>query len=464
MKHKTKVLIVDDEATARYGIRKTLDTGCDVFEAANLESAKKTLETESPDIVLLDLNLGGENGLDLLSTTVEAAGPPLVVIITAHGNEKIAVEAMKAGAFDYVAKPFEIEELRLVVRNAAEQIHLRRENERLRNELVAATGFGEMIGQSPAMHKVFDMIDKVAETDVTVLITGESGCGKELVASELHRRSARQGGELVTVNCAAIPENLIESELFGHEKGAFTGAVQRRIGKFERARGGTLFLDEIGDMPVGTQAKILRVLEEKKIERLGSNQNIDVDVRIISATNRDLLEQVEKGEFRKDLYYRLEVVGIHVPALRKRKEDIPLLVDYFLDTFCEKHGKQGMKLTREALAVLMRYSFPGNVRQLRNLLERLVVLAAEPEIRETDLPEEIRYFDAEAGVDTSGMSLGPLLEMELRPARDTFERKYLLVKLADNNYNITHTAAAIGIHRQSLQQKMKDLNLKKEAN
>ncbi len=463
MKHKTTVLIVDDEATARYGIRKTLDKGFDVFEAASLESARKTLEAESPDIVLLDLNLGGENGLNLLSATGVAPNQPLVVIITAHGNEKIAVEAMKAGAFDYVAKPFEIEELRLVVRNAAEQIHLRRENERLRNELVAATGFGEMIGQSAAMQKVFDMIEKLAETDITVLVTGESGCGKELVAIELHRRSTRRNGDLVTVNCAAIPENLIESELFGHEKGAFTGAVQRRIGKFERAREGTLFLDEIGDMPVGTQAKILRALEEKKIERLGSNENINVDVRIISATNRDLLEEVEKGEFRKDLYYRLEVVGIHVPALRQRREDIPLLVEYFLDIFCDKHGKEGMKLAPEALAALMRYSFPGNVRQLRNLIERLIVLAGEPEIRETDLPEEIRYFDPETGVDTSGMSLAPLFEMELRPARDTFERKYLLVKLSDHNYNITHTAAAIGIHRQSLQQKMKDLNLKKDT-
>ena len=461
MKHKTTVLIVDDEATARYGIRKTLDEGFDVFEAASLESARKTLEAESPDIVLLDLNLGGENGLDLLSATAKAAHQPLVVIITAHGNEKIAVEAMKAGAFDYVAKPFEIEELRLVVRNAAEQIHLRRENERLRNELVAATGFGEMIGQSPAMHKVFDMIERVAETDVTVLVTGESGCGKELVAIELHQRSTRATGDLVTVNCAAIPENLIESELFGHEKGAFTGAVQRRIGKFERALGGTLFLDEIGDMPVGTQAKILRALEEKKIERLGSNQTIDVDVRIVSATNHDLLEQVEKGEFRKDLYYRLEVVGIHVPPLRQRKEDIPLLVEYFLDIFCNKHGKERMELTPEALAVLMRYSFPGNVRQLRNLMERLIVLAGKSEIHETDLPEEIRYFDPETGVDTSGMGIAPLLEMDLRSARNTFERKYLLVKLSDHNYNITHTAEAIGIHRQSLQQKMKDLNRKK---
>ncbi|HUV13356.1 MAG TPA: sigma-54 dependent transcriptional regulator, partial [Acidobacteriota bacterium] len=423
MKHKTTVLIVDDEATARYGIRKTLDKGFDVFEAASLESARKVLDAESPEIVLLDLNLGAENGLDLLSATAKAANQPLVVIITAHGNEKIAVEAMKAGAFHYVAKPFEIEELRLVVRNAAEQIHLRHENERLRHELMVATGFGEMIGQSPAMRKVFDMIEKVAETDVTVLVTGESGCGKELVATELHRRSTRSAGDLVTVNCAAIPENLIESELFGHEKGSFTGAVQRRTGKFERALGGTLFLDEIGDMPVGTQAKILRALEEKKIERLGSNQKIDVDVRIISATNRDLLEEVEKGQFRKDLYYRLEVVGIHVPPLRQRKEDIPLLVEYFLDVFRDKHGKERMELKPEALAVLMRYSFPGNVRQLRNLMERLIVLAGENEIRETDLPEEIRYFDPETGIDASGMGIEPLLEMDLRAARDTFERK-----------------------------------------
>ena len=366
---KTKVLIVDDEATARYGIRRILDGDYEVFDASNLTEARDLCDVQRPEIVLLDLNLGDEDGLDFLEEVQRFDFPVLVIIITAHGSEKIAVGVMKKGAYDYLAKPFEIDELRLIVRNAADQIQLRQENQELKAKLAAASGYGKIVGRSQPMQRVFSMLEKVSGTDVTVLLTGESGSGKELVALELHRNSPRSRQELVTVNCAAIPDNLIESELFGHEKGAFTGATQSRIGKFEKANRGTLFLDEIGDMSLDTQAKILRVLEEKKIEKLGSNRLIDVDVRIISATNRDLAEMVRERKFREDLFYRLEVVKIPIPPLRKRREDIPLLLEYFLDQFCKRYQKPPMSVDPASMAVIMRYPFPGNVRQLRNIVD-----------------------------------------------------------------------------------------------
>jgi two-component system response regulator AtoC/two-component system nitrogen regulation response regulator NtrX len=459
-----KILIVDDEETARYGMRKILGSSGEILEASDLASARQLWAEERPDIVLLDLNLGGEDGFDLLEEIQSSSLPSLVLIITAHGNERVAVEAMKKGAYDYLSKPFEIDDLRLAVRNAVEQVTLRQENERLREQLAVATGFGDIVGRSAPMREVFGMVEKVSGTDVTVLLTGESGVGKELVALELHRNSPRAEKELVTVNCAAIPENLIESELFGHEKGAFTGATQTRIGKFEKARGGTLFLDEIGDMPLDTQAKILRVLEEKKIQKLGSNQTIEVDVRIISATNRDLSQMVEEKEFREDLFYRLEVIKITIPPLRERKEDIPLLTEYFLDQFSKRYQKSPITMDPGVMSLLMRYSFPGNVRQLRNLIERLVVLANESVVVESELPGEIRFFDPTVGVDSGDSSLEPLLSLEYKPARESFDRKYLLAKLGEYNNNITHTAEAIGIHRQSLQQKIKDLDLKRFLN
>jgi len=455
-----KVLIVDDERTARYGMRKALDLQVEVLEADRLSTAQQIFEEKLPEIVLLDLNLGGESGFDFLAFTQKQDVRPHVIVITAHGNERVAVDAMKRGAYHYVAKPFDVDELRAVVRNAGESILLQRENLDLRTRLESARGYGSIIGQSRPMTRVYSVIEKVAETDVTVLITGESGAGKELVAHAIHRESPRRQYEMVTVNCAAIPENLIESELFGHEKGAFTGAAQRRIGKFEQARRGTLFLDEIGDMPLGTQAKILRALEERKVERLGSNQPLDVDVRIISATNRDLKEMVEEGTFRSDLYYRLEVVRIELPPLRKRKDDIPLLTEFFIRQFADRHGREIEGISSQALAQLVQYDFPGNVRQLRNLVERMVVLSSRPQIETGDLPEEIRLFDPATGQDARLLRLEPFLDLPFKEARDSFERNFLLSKLAEHDNNITHTAAAIGLHRQSLQQKIRDLDLR----
>ncbi len=457
-----KILIVDDEETARYGMRRTLDVKGRVFEAATLAAARRICAEEKPDLVLLDLNLGGENGFDLLTEIQAQDSAPKVIIITAHGSEKVAVDAMKRGAFDYLAKPFDIDELRLIVRNAAQLIELQKQNQDLKVELAAASGSGDLLGTSQAMRQVFGMIEKIAETDVTVLLLGESGAGKELVARELHRRSPRAGQAFVTVNCAAIPENLMESELFGHERGAFTGAVQRRTGKFEQAQKGTLFLDEIGDMAVETQAKILRALEERSIERVGGNDAIDVDVRIISATNRDLKEMVKQGQFREDLYYRLEVVQIDIPPLREHKEDIPLLESHFRKLFSARHKREIPEMTAPALARLMQFPFPGNVRQLRNLIERLVVLNSTGKIEEKDLPEEIRFYFPEQGADTSEAKIGSFLSMDFKTAREAFEIRYLLTKLREYNNNISRTAQAIGVHRQSLQQKMKELGLREQ--
>lgn len=457
-----KILIVDDEETARYGMRKTLAVRGKVFEAGNLKAARRIFQEERPELVLLDLRLEGEDGFDLLDELMAETVPPMVIIITAHGSEKVAVEAMRRGAFHYVAKPFEIDELRLIVRNAAQQIELRQENVNLKAELAAASGYGDLIGSSEAMKQVYGLVEKVAETDVTVLLTGESGSGKELVAREIHRRSPRASKPLVCVNCAAIPENLIESELFGHEKGAFTGAAQRRLGKFEQAGGGTLFLDEVGDMPLETQSKILRVLEDRRIERLGGHETLEVDVRLVSATNRDLKEMVSESSFREDLYYRLEVVRIDVPPLRRRREDVPALVEYFCQIFAAKHERPKPRFSDQALSRLAAFHFPGNVRQLRNMIERLVVLGNEEETDVEQLPEEVRNYLPGSGVDTSGLHLEPFFQLDFKEAREEFEKRYLQWQLRRHDDNITHTAQAIGIHRQSLQQKMKDLGLRKD--
>ena len=335
----------------------------------------------NPDLVILDINLPGMDGLAVLAEATQLNHSPLVIVITAYGSEKVAVEAMKRGAYDYIAKPFEIEDLRLTVARALEKLQLKEENLQLRTELEKRSGIGRILGQSSAMRKVFDLIEKVSQSDITVLIQGESGTGKELVAREIHHRSSRFGKSFITMNCAALPENLIESELFGHEKGAFTGAVKQRKGKFEIAHEGTIFLDEIGDMSLNTQSKVLRVLQEKKFERLGGNETLEVDARIISATHKDLLTEMEKGNFRQDLYYRLKVIDITIPPLRERREDIPILVEHYIKEFSERHNKEVQGIDPDALKQIMEFHWPGNVRQLVNILERAVVLASRPILR-----------------------------------------------------------------------------------
>src|SRR5215475_5981042 len=403
-------MIVDDEEAARYGMRRALSTlGYNITEAGSAEAARALLKTHEPDLLLLDVNLPGMSGLDFLRELKSANGNgPLVIIVTAHGSERMAVEAVKAGAYDYLSKPFELEDLRLVVKNAAETVQLRRENFSLRRRIeVERSQRGALIGNSEAMQRVRSMIEKVAETDATVLVRGESGTGKELVAREIHERnSARRNGSFVAVNCAALPSELIESELFGHEKGAFTGAAARREGKFEQADGGTLFLDEIGDMSANVQAKLLRALEERRIERLGGDESIPVDVRIVSATHRALEEEIAEGNFRADLFYRLRVVTIDIAPLRARREDIPVLASAFAIQAAERHGLPGRGLSRDALRKLMEYQWPGNVRELRNAIERAVIMSDENELNAID-------FDALAGVELAAPDI-PALNGDLR--------------------------------------------------
>src|SRR3954471_15667114 len=391
---KWRVLVVDDEEAARYGMRRALG-GFDyeVEEAGSVEEARKVVGARRPDLLLLDVNLPGTSGLEYLrELAAEAESSPLVVMVTAYGSERVAVEAIKAGAYDYLSKPFEIDDLRLVVKNALETVGLRRENRVLRQRIqLEGTQRGALIGNSDAMQRVRAMIEKVAETDATVLVRGESGTGKELVARELHERSsARRQGAFVAVNCAALPSELIESELFGHEKGAFTGAAARRRGKFEQADGGTLFLDEIGDMSATVQAKLLRALEERRIERLGGNESISVDVRIVSATHRPLEQEIANGNFRADLFYRLRVVTVDIAPLRERREDIPVLAESFARAAAERYNLPARPLGQSALRQLIDYDWPGNVRELRNTIERAAIMAEGDELTANDLPEEIQ--------------------------------------------------------------------------
>src|SRR5437763_5970368 len=391
-----RLLIVDDEEAARYGMRRALETfGSENAEAARAESARTLMRERDLDLLLLDVNLPGISGLEFLNqiqteSETNKAEAPLVIIITAHGSERLAVQAVKSGAHDYLAKPFELDDLRLVVKNALETIRLRRENRSLRRRIeIEASQRGALIGNSDAMQRVRAMIDKVADTDATVLVRGESGTGKELVARELHERSTtRSTGAFVAVNCAALPHELIESELFGHEKGAFTGAAARRKGKFEQANGGTLFLDEIGDMSANVQAKLLRALEERRIERLGGDESIPVDVRIISATHRALEEEIAEGNFRADLFYRLRVVTIDIAPLRERHEDIPLLATTFARQVAERHGLPERPIDPDALRKLIEYDWPGNLRELKNVIERASIMAEGNELNAIELGDQ----------------------------------------------------------------------------
>ena len=460
-------MIVDDEEAARYGMRRALSTfGYNITEAGSAEAARALLKQHEPDLLLLDVNLPGLSGLDFLRELKSANGnAPLVIIVTAHGSERMAVEAVKAGAYDYLSKPFELDDLRLVVKNAAETLQLRRENYSLRRRIeVERSQRGALIGNSDAMQKVRAMIDKVAETDATVLVRGESGTGKELVARELHERnSVRRNASFVAVNCAALPSELIESELFGHEKGAFTGAAARREGKFEQADGGTLFLDEIGDMSSNVQAKLLRALEERRIERLGANESIPVDVRIVSATHRPLEQEITNGNFRADLFYRLRVVTVEIAPLRERREDIPLLVETFTRLAAERYELPQRTLSQGTLRRLMEYNWPGNVRELKNTIDRAVIMADGDEIAPKDLPDEITAGISKDGIveggDAENDGLRVPFTADFREDRREFERRYISRCLEYTQGNVTRAAEILDMHRQSLQHKLRQLGL-----
>jgi DNA-binding NtrC family response regulator len=454
-----KLLIVEDERAIQIALSALFGKeGFEVELAGSGDAAIQKLAESAFDLVLTDLALGrGSDGLSVLRAAKTARPETPVVMITAHGSEKVAVEAMKAGADDYVPKPFDNDEIRLVVRRALERTRVLREHRLLLERLEREYGFGSLVGSGPAMQRVFETIKKVAATDLTVLVRGESGTGKELVAQALHQRSTRAGRPFIAVNCAAISRELVESELFGHEKGAFTGADARRIGRFEAADQGTLLLDEIGDMPLETQAKVLRVLQERTFERVGGSRPLAVDVRVVAATHRDLEALVEAGRFRQDLYYRLKVVDLALPPLRERLEDVPLLAERFLDQVAERLGQPRRRLGESALRLLVSHSFPGNVRELKSLIEQASVLASSPTIEAADLNLVERPNSAAPnGSYAPGV---PFAEAKRRTV-EAFERAYLTAALERHGGNVSRTAEAIGMVRQSLQQKLKELGLR----
>jgi len=455
-----KILIVDDEASARYGLRRALEGMAQVAEADSAAAAREMLARTDADLVLLDIVMPEEDGLSLLRWLRENGYEMPVLIVSALDTAKSAIEALRLGAADYVTKGFDIEELRQRAANLLKISELDRENRKLRRELVAEGQFGRMIGKSEAMRRVFEMAERVAPSDATVLILGESGTGKDLLAQEIHARSPRASRAFVAVNCAALPENLIESELFGHERGAFTGAMQQRKGKFELAHGGTIFLDEIGDMNPVTQAKVLRAIENRTIERLGGNHPIEVDVRIISATHRDLREEIAAGRFREDLFYRLRVVTLELPPLRARKEDLQLLVDTFVQQLGERHGRKA-RISPEAMEQLTRHDWPGNARELRNVLERALVMCASDTVTPRELPEEVAAGGAMKAAAGNGAAPEFLTEPDFREAKRKFEIEFFKRKLELHRWNVSKTAAEAGLHRQSLQDKLRELGIQR---
>ena len=453
------ILIVDDEPASRYALKRALETRYRIVEAESAAAARGALTAENPDLVLLDVVLPGEDGLSFLKWLRGEGSDLPVLMVSALDTAKTAVEALQLGAADYLVKGFELEELRQRVANLLKLVGLEQENESLRRRLASDGQFGQMIGRSTGMRKAFEMADRVAPTDSTVLILGESGTGKDLLAQEIHARSPRNGKAYVAVNCAALPETLIESELFGYERGAFTGAAQQKKGRFEQAHGGTLFLDEIGDMNPVTQSKVLRALENRTVERLGGAQSIPVDVRVISATHRNLPLAIRDGKFREDLFYRLRVVSIELPPLRSHKEDIAILAEAFVRLHGARLGRTP-RLGKEALKALERYDWPGNVRELKNAIERALVLSRGDELAATDLPEEVLHGTPIPPKGADGEDFG-LREKDFREAKRKFEVAYLLRQLGSHRWNISRTAATIGLHRQSLQERLRELGIRR---
>src|SRR5687767_5158114 len=454
---RARILVVDDEAEIRRSVRMILEyEGYDVLEASSGPEGVALAEKESPDLVFLDVKMPGMDGLEALQR-IKAVNETLpVVIISGHGTVSTAVEATKAGAFDFIEKPLASERVLLTIRNALDQTRLAAENRSLKR---AAEVRHQMVGESPALRHVWDAIKRAAPTNATVLLLGESGAGKELVARSIHRNSLRSRDRFVQVNCAAIPEELIESELFGHEKGSFTGATEKQIGKFEQADRGTIFLDEVGDMSPKTQAKVLRVLQEGEVERLGSARTIKVDVRVIAATNKDLEQEIEKGTFREDLYFRLSVIPIQVPPLRDRREDIPALVRHFADLFTRDNNRRPQRFTQAAFDHLQKARWKGNIRELKNTIERLIIMTPREVIDVDDLREIVRIESkASSGADTEKERPGTLREF-----KEVAERAFLVDKLRENSWNISKTAEVIGTPRSNLYKKLEQYGISEES-
>src|SRR3989338_1539472 len=442
------ILIVDDESSIRTAIRSVLsEEGYSVSEARCGEEALELISKETPDVVLLDIWLPGLDGLDVLKKMKEVNFPGFILVMSGHGTIETAVKATKLGAYDFIEKPLSLDKLLLVIKNLLSVRELKEENKVLRQKIKSQF---EMVFRGIAMQKLVEQIHIAAPTNSWILITGENGTGKELVARKIHERSLRREYPFIEVNCAAIPEELIESEIFGHEKGAFTGATTSRRGKFDLAHEGTLFLDEIGDMSLKTQAKILRILQEQKFERVGGTETFEVDVRVIGATNKNLQEEIKEGRFREDLFYRLNVIPIHVPALRQRKEDIRVLVEYFLKILAQENGKRVKQISPEALEVLEAYDWPGNVRELRNTVERLFIMTPADVIRAQDIPASI--LEAQ---DSAPSRDGD----DFRSAKMQFEKEYIQRKLKESEGNVSKTAKAIGVERTNLHRKIKNYQI-----
>jgi two-component system NtrC family response regulator len=451
MTHQPTVLVIDDEPAHRLMVRVVLgDAGFKVLEADNGSSGLVTLRARSVDVVLLDMRMPGMSGLDVLQKMHEEAMATPVIMLTAFGNVGSAVEAMKIGAWDYLTKPTDNDELLAVVQKAAEHVRLTRENRDLKKQ-IGQLRETRIIGNSEEIRRVVELIDQVGPSEANVLILGESGTGKELVAQQLHEKSARSGGPLVKVNCAALPENLLESELFGYVRGAFTGAAQDKPGRFQLAGGGTLFLDEIGELPLTLQTKILRALQERIVEPLGGVTPVSIDVRFIAATNRDLPTMIAQGKFREDLYYRLNVLEIRIPPLRERIEDIPLLVDYLLDKLSRKNNRPVRTVSREFLDALCRHEWRGNVRELENILERALILCRADTLGLRDLPEHLA---------TPGQALRPMISgLPGESPLETAERQALEETLRKYAGHRERTAQALGISRRTLQYRLKKYGL-----
>jgi two-component system, NtrC family, nitrogen regulation response regulator NtrX len=463
---RPRILIVDDELAIRDSLKMTLEyDGYDVMLAATGEEGVKLVEREAPDLVFLDIKMPGMDGLEVLQKLRHLVEVTPIVVISGHGDITTAVEATRLGAFDFIEKPLERERVLVTVRNAVDTRRLKTENKSFKRD---ADKKYQIIGDSPTLAAVRSAIQKAAPTNATVLIWGESGVGKELVARAIHRESLRRDGPFVQVNCAAIPDELIESELFGHEKGSFTGATDRQIGKFEQADKGTIFLDEVGDMSLKTQAKVLRVLQEQELERLGSNRIIKVEVRVIAATNKNLEEEIDKHTFREDLFYRLNVVPIHVPSLRDRRDDVPALVRHFADLFARDNNFRRKTFTAQAMEKLKQQHWRGNIRELRNFVERLVIMTNVDSIDAVDIPEggvirgELSVPVATGEISVSASEQSWMQAHTLQEFKSGSERAYLVSKLRENGWNISKTAELIDTPRSNLYKKLEQYQISQE--
>jgi two-component system nitrogen regulation response regulator NtrX len=466
---KARILVIDDDAEIRKSFKMTLEyAGYDVTLAATGDEGVKLAEQEAPDLVFCDIKMPGMDGLEVLQKLQHLKDVMPVVVITGNADIQNAVEATRLGAFDFIEKPVSSERMLVSVRNAVDTRRLKTENKSYRRD---AEKKYQIIGDSPALAAVRGAIQKAAPTNATVLIWGESGVGKELVARAIHRESLRHDTPFVQVNCAAIPDELIESELFGHEKGSFTGATDRQIGKFEQADKGTIFLDEIGDMSLKTQAKVLRVLQEQELERLGSNRVIKVDVRVIAATNKNLEQEIDKGTFREDLFYRLNVVPIHVPALRERRDDIPALVRHFADLFARDNNFHRKTFTAQAMEKLKQQHWRGNIRELRNFVERLVIMTGVDSIDARDIPDggvirgdaPVIAAAAAGEVSAAATEQSWMQAPTLQEFKSGSERAYLVAKLRDNGWNISKTAEVIDTPRSNLYKKLEQYRISQES-